>query len=328
MSRLGNLIYNEMLKLVRKKRLVVIMLVIVVLASLFTYAQYKSAVSIQKKVGSTDWHTQLQQQIVDTENRLSSHGGDSWDNYLKIKVQQDQYYLNHNINPTTSDAVSFARNFIEEAISLLLPLLVMVVASDIVSSERSEGTIKLLLSRPVKRWRILLSKYLTLILAVSVVIVGAIVISYGVSGIVLGYGGWYKPVIGGFSIQNNQLITTNAHLIPQWSFLLMDAGLAWFVCLVVATLTFMLSVLIRATAAVMGIMLAFLIAGAILANMVSSWASAKYFFMVNMNLTHYINGISPPIQGMTLGFSMTVLLLWGIAGLLISFFNFTRKDIY
>ena len=94
----------------------------------------------------------------------------------------------------------------------------------------------------------------------------------------------------GFFAEGGNLDTTNVRTISQWQFLLMDFGLVWFVAVVVGTLSFMLSVLIRSTAAGMGVMLAALIAGSILSNMVSSWESAKYLFMVNLNLTGYLSG--------------------------------------
>lgn len=90
----------------------------------------------------------------------------------------------------------------------------------------------------------------------------------------------------------------------------------------------MLSVLLRSTAAVMGIMLAALISGAILSNMVSSWTSAKYLFMVNLRLTSYISGMAPPIDEMTLSFSMTVLATWALVALIVSFYVFTKRDVY
>jgi ABC-2 type transport system permease protein len=90
----------------------------------------------------------------------------------------------------------------------------------------------------------------------------------------------------------------------------------------------MLSVLIRSTAAGMGVMLAALISGAILSNMVSSWHSAKYFFMVNLRLTDYLKGTAPPIEGMTLSFSLIDLLVWWAAALFVAFLFFTKKDVY
>jgi ABC-2 type transport system permease protein len=211
---------------------------------------------------------------------------------------------------------------------LFIPLLVMIIASDLVSSEHSLGSVKLLLTRPVKRWRILLSKYITLLLAVSMIIVMFGILSYILSGVVFGYKGLNAPVITGFSVQSGNLDTSQVRLLAQWKFILMDFGLVWFVAAVVGTLAFMLSVLIRSTASGMGVMLATLISGAILSNMVSSWESAKYLFMVNLKLTNYLNGVAPPIQGMTMLSSMIVLLVWWAAALVVSFTVFTRQDVY
>ena len=136
------------------------------------------------------------------------------------------------------------------------------------------------------------------------------------------------PVITGFSAQAGNLDTSHVRMISQWKFLLMDFGLVWFVAVVVGTLSFMLSVLIRSTAAGMGIMLAALVSGSILSTMVSSWESAKYLFMVNLNLTGYLSGIAPPIEGMTLLFSISVLAIWWLLALFVSFFVFTRQDVY
>lgn len=168
---MSKLIQNEMMKLIAKKRLVVIAIIIGVLVALFTYAQYKQVQTQQEKLGTKDWRTILQKQIVDTTNRLSSTGmSDEWRRELQIMVKQEQYYLDHNINPNAPGAPTFVRVFLENSIGLFIPLMVMVIASDLVSSEYSLGTVKLLLTRPVKRWKILLSKYITLILAVSLII--------------------------------------------------------------------------------------------------------------------------------------------------------------
>lgn len=326
---MNKLVQNEMMKLIAKKRLVVIALIIGVLVMLFTYAQYKETETQRKKLGTDDWRTILQQQIVDTTNRLSSSRiSDEWKKQLQISLQQKQYYLEHDINPTEPGAPTFMRIFLENAIDLFIPLMVMVIASDLVSSEHSLGTVKLLLTRPVKRWKILLSKYITLCLAISLIVAIAGFLSYIISGVVFGYTGWGAPILTGFNVTDAGLNTSDVKLLSLWKFLLMDFGLVWFVAIVVGTLSFMLSVLIRSTAAGMGVMLAALISGAILSNMVSSWESAKYFFMVNLRLTDYMTGMAPPIEGMTLSFSMMILLVWWAAALFVSFLVFTRKDVY
>lgn len=312
-----------------KKRLLVIAAIIGVLVLLFTYAQYKQVETQREKLGTSDWKTILQQQIVDTTNRLSSSRiTDEWKKQLQIQLQQQQYYLDHDINPSEPGAPTFIRMFLENSIDLFLPLMVMVIASDLVSSEHSLGSIKLLLTRPVRRWKVLLSKYITLCLAISIIIAITGFLSYLMSGSVFGYKGWGTPILTGFSVTDSGLNTSSVKIIKLWQFLLMDFGLVWFVAIVVGTLSFMLSVLIRSTAAGMGVMLAALISGAILSNMVSSWNSAKFLFMVNLRLTDYLKGSAPPIEGMTLSFSMMVLFIWWAAALLIAFLVFTKKDVY
>ena len=326
---MNKLVQNEMMKLLAKKRLIVIAVIVAVLVGLFTYAQYKQSLERQEKLGTTDWRASVQTSIIDITNRLSSSGmSDDTRERMQITLKQQQYYLDHDINPSEPGAPTFMRIFIENSGMMLIPLLVIVIASDLVSSEHSLGSIKLLLTRPVQRWRILVSKYISLLLAISIIMAIVGILSFLLSGIVFGYKGMDAPVITGFSAQAGNLDISRVRMISQWKFLLMDFGLAWFVAVVVGTLSFMLSVLIRSTAAGMGIMLAALVSGSILSTMISSWESAKYLFMVNLNLTGYLSGIAPPIEGMTLLFSISVLVVWWLLALLISFFVFTRQDVY
>lgn len=326
---MNKLIYNEMLKLVKSKRLLVVTIIIGVMISMFTYAQYREMENVKKRIGDTDWRVTLQQSIIDMQNRIGSSGiSEEWRSQLKVRIEQSQYYLDHSINPQEPGAPTFLRVFLDNSIQLLLPLMVMVISSDLVSSEKSIGTIKLLLTRPIKRWKILLSKYIALILSISFILFVFGLFAYIISGLFFGYTGWTAPILTGFSVDAGELNTSNVHLIPQWQYLLMVFGLAWFVSLIVGTLSFMISVLVRSTAAGMGVMLAFLISGTIISSIASSWESAKYLFMVNLRLTDYLQGNIPPIEGMSLPFSLTVLSIWGLVGVIVSFLAFTKRDVY
>lgn len=326
---MSKLILNEMLKVYARKRIPVIAVIVAILVGMFTYAQYKESESQREKLGTDDWKSQLQQQIIDTQNRLgSARLSDEWRDQLQVRIQQSQYYLDHDINPSEPGAVTFVRMFLENSTDLFIPLLVMIIASDLVSSEHSQGSIKLLLTRPVERWKVLLSKYAALVFSASIIVILTAALSYIISGVVFGYHGWSAPVITGFSSAGGNVDISGVRLISQWQFLLMEMGLVWLVAVVVGTLSFMLSVLIRSTAAGMGVMLAALIAGMILSNMVASWESAKYFFMVNLKLTGYLTGAAPPIEGMTLMSSVAVLVAWWAAALAVSFLFFKRQDVY
>jgi ABC-2 type transport system permease protein len=322
------LVKNECIKMIKKKRFYVILLILLALIPMFTYAQMKVAQNTQKQFGTQDWRAVQRQQIIDWQKTLSSpRAPEEWKQQIRARTQIANYYLEKDVDPSSPNAVTFTREFVKNAVGLFIPLIIMVISADIVSSEHSTGTIKLLLTRPIRRWKILMSKLITLVLFTSLTVLSTGVLCYLISGIVFGFGGWDVPVFVGITASGSDVDFSHVRAVGQWLFIIMEFGLVWFSALVVALMSLMLSVLVRSTAAGMGIMLAILISGTILSSMVSSWETAKYLFMVNLDLTKYLTGSTPPIKGMDLGFSLSVLAIWAIASLIVSFTVFTRKDI-
>jgi ABC-2 type transport system permease protein len=166
-----------------------------------------------------------------------------------------------------------------------------------------------------------------LTLYVSLIVVTSGILSYLISGAFFGYTGWDMPIFTGFVIHGSTVDNAYVHAVPQWVYILMQSGLIWVSSMTVAILALMVSVLIRSTAASIVTMMAAVIAGTILSSMSSSWESAKYLFAVNLNLTNYLAGSPPPIEGMTLSFSLITLAVWAIGGLIVSFSVFTKQDI-
>ncbi|MDU5140655.1 MAG: ABC transporter permease [Paenibacillus dendritiformis] len=327
MSSLLPLVQNETIKVLRKNRFYVILLILLIIIPVFTYAQMKIAENNREKF-QQDWRLELQQRITDIQNSLGSDRvPEEWKKYRRIVLQQLQYNLDHNINPSDPNGVTFTRTFLDNAVTLFIPLLVMAIASDIVSSERSTGTIKMLLTRPIRRWKVLLSKWIVLMMFTGIIVLLTALLSYLISGLVFGYGGWTYPIFTGFSLSGTDVNFEAVHTVPSWLYMLMQLGLVWFSSIVVAALGFMISVLVRSTAASIVTLMATLIAGSILYNMASSWPTAKYLFMINLKLTDYLAGTPAPVEGMTLPFSLAVLTVWGAAGLIVAFRVFTKQDI-
>lgn len=326
MISLMPLIQNEMLKVWKKKRFFVIVLILLALIPIFTYAELKVVQNNEAKFA--DWRNQVLQQITDFENTLSSDRiPEEWKRSRRAAVQQLQYYLDHDVNPSAPNGATFTRSFLDNAVTLFIPMLVLALGADIVSSERTSGTIKMLLTRPVKRWKVLLCKLIVLTLYVSLTIVMTALLCYLLSGLFFGYSGWTMPVFTGFQMIGSTIDPSHAHAVPQWIYIWMQSGLAWFSAMTVALLAFMASVLIRSTTASIVTMMAAVITGTILSGMTSSWTSAKYLFAVNLKLTAYLDGSPPPIEGMSLPFSLAVLAIWGIVAVVLSFGVFTKQDI-
>ena len=101
---------------------------------------------------------------------------------------------------TSSTGPVFTRGFAGVGSVLLIPLLVAVFGADLVSSEFAEGTITLLLTRPVARWKMLLSKVVAMVLFTTLTLLAAFFLSWGISGVAFGWSGWGAPMLTGFRL--------------------------------------------------------------------------------------------------------------------------------
>jgi len=332
---LFRLIENEVIKMISKKRLMFVMAILIALISVFAYGQnqtqLRTKAQLSQRMGiaaTDDWHKLAGQQLIDLKNRLDSpYMDEKSKSSSRVRMEQLQYNLDNNINPLEQSAAKFTTKFMEQAIFLFLPLLIIMLSADLVSGESASGTIKLLLVRNVPRWKILLSKYLALIILEIIVVLSAFVLSAIISGFFFGFGGWLAPVATGFKVLAGKLDASSVLNVPQWQYSLMVYSLGFFVAFVVGSISFMISILVKSTAASIGIIMSTLVAGSFLSFFLSDWKITRYLFMVNLRLTDYLSGSFQPIEGMNMLFSITVLLGWAIASIIISFVYFTKQDI-
>lgn len=330
-----SLIENEVNKILARRKLVLITVIILVLVCLFSYGQkyqYKNIMSrYTETTGQTQnigWESLVKQQIVDLNKRLTSpYTRESSIPSIKIQIQQNEYYLLHKINPVTPSAAKFAVKLMEQSIFLLLPLLIIILAGDIVSGEFSTKTIKVLLTRSVPRWKILLSKYIALLIFISLVMLETAVLAIIVSGLMFSTWGFNEPVATGFRILSGKLDAGNVIKVTQWQYMILVYALGWFVAVVVGTISFMVSVLVRNTSTSIGVMMAALIGGGFLQLFLADWPSVKYFFVLNLNLPQYLTGSFQPVAGMNMLFSTIVLFVWAVGALIVSFTVFQKQDV-
>jgi len=329
------LIENEMTKILLKKKLLLISGILLVLISLFAYGEnYKYNNTINRFTKSNaqtqtyDWKGLVNQQISDLQDRLNrSDNMNSNKNSTSIEIERLQYYLDNDMNPITPNAAKFTINFMNQAIFLFLPLLVIILAGDIVSGEFSSKTIKFLLTRAVPRWKILLSKYIAILIMTTLMIIETVVICILVSTIMFHAGGWYEPVSTGFKVVSEKLDASNVIKIYQWQNAILVYSLGWFSMIAVASISFMVSVLVKSTSTSIGVMMASLITGSFLQFFLADWPLIKYYFAINLNLSKYLKGSYEIIPGMSFNFSILVLCAWICLSLIVSFSVFTKKDV-
>src|ERR1051326_871329 len=321
-----NLIRNETLKILRRKRFAIVIGILVAILAVVSYAQYRQL----KNRPERNWRFDLQQRIANGQNFLRrTNGGGPWAKSVRAEISRLQFYLDHDIEPNKPTAPMFVRGFANVAGILLLPLLVAVLGSDIVSAEASEGTDKLLLTRPVRRWKILASKLITLWVFSSLTLLSGAVLAYVIATPFLNPRGWTAPIFNGFAAATSGTFRPDVvRELPLWKDALIVYGLDWYAMLVVASIALLLSVLFRSSAGAMGTMLAALISGTILRLLASDWTSAKYLFVSALPLADFYTGEPPPYEGMTMTFCIVLLGVWAIGAIIAAFAIFTKRDVF
>ena len=323
--RFAGLVENEILKISRQRRFRVVVLILIALIGLIVFAQARGR---DRFLGGKDWRVRTQERMANIQNWLrDGRMPASSQRWARFELGRLKYHLERDIDPEAISGPLFTRGFATASSYLLLPLLAIVFASDIVSAEFQGGTIKILLTRPVGRVRVLASKLVALMLAITLTTVFAALVAYAFGGIAYGYAGWGAPILTGFRIGGEAFDPAGVRSIALWKDTVLVFGLAWFAMLCVGAIGLLTSVLLRSTAAAMGSMLAALIAGTILPRLASQWEAQKFLFVTCLPLPDYYSGSPPPIPGLTIGLAAAVLAAWAVAALIAAFAVFARRDV-
>ncbi|UQQ36285.1 ABC transporter permease [Paenibacillus polymyxa] len=307
------LIRNENMKIYKRKRtwLIIILLILYVLIQM---ANLKSSGMTEYNEG---WKTLLQHENSKlTRDAAKSDALPIEKKMAAEKILMNQYYLDHNIAPQSnawSFTVSQSRNLI-----VGISLLALIVAGDIVASEFSAGTIKFLLTRSATRSKIYFSKYIaTLLLGIFLVLLTFLAaIFFG--GLMFGFKGIGDPY---FFVKDQTIQQADMIQALLGGFLF---NIPFMV--IVLTFAFMISAAFRSvTFSIVFSMLA-AIAGFVLSITMNGWPWTKYFVFSSTDLNPYFFGTTP-VEGMTLGFSLFLLLLHLVAMHLVSYPIFTKRDV-
>jgi ABC-2 type transport system permease protein len=319
------LLQNETLMILRRRRFAIVVGILLVLLCLVSYSQHRRF----RESSKANWRAEMQERIARYENRLRrGQVNDSWARSMRAEIRRLQFYLDRGINPEAPTAPLLVRLFASSAGFLLLPLLIAVLGSDIVSAENAEGTDKLLLTRPVRRWKILTAKLVTLWMFASLTLLVGALLSYAVTAPVLPARGWDAPSFNGFQFAGETFNVDNVRQLPLWQDALIAYGLEWYALLTVAAISLMLSVLFKSSAASIGTMLASLIGGTILTRVSPDWTAGKYLFVSALPLADYYTGEAPPYDGMSMTFCIVLLGAWAVVALFVAYTVFVRRDVF
>ncbi|WP_346962108.1 ABC transporter permease subunit [Clostridium sp.] len=218
----------------------------------YTYEQYKKDYedkikSIEQAI-ALDWYS--------LENNIS-----------QIKFDND---IRSSVNTTYLMYVSIAI------------ILCIIIGGGIVSSEYSTGTVRLLIIRPVSRWKILLSKLISVFIIGYGVLLTTVVLNIISSGIINGFGGLATKVI---TFSGDKIVEQNFIISIMPKLLFSSISLIFIIALV-----FAISTIIKNTALAVGlttvVYLGSSVATMIMAGLGMKWVGKT--ILPYMNLSTFI----------------------------------------
>lgn len=309
------LIKNELMKLFSKKASI-IYLVAILLAAIITGIIYKN-------VGpepNTNWREDIETEIQRMEKDMANVPEEEkvW---MQDMINQQQMYLDENVNPNATSNWHFM-NVVVTGITVLVTLFAVIVASANVAAEFSDGTIKQLVIRPHKRWKILLSKYISVNIY-SVILLVTLIVSGYLVGIVLFGNGDFNAKVVEYTLEGQALAVVGEQFVEKMLYFLPSL-------LMITTISFMLSTLFKSQALAVGIGIFVLFVsstmGGLILMLAEEYTWAKYLIFPHLDLTVYALQ-DKILENITLPISLFILGVYYIVFMFLTFVFFQKRDI-
>ena len=312
-----NLIKNEWMKIYRRPGTMVMIIILILsltLVGIVIKSQQKNMDIQQDK----NWQQILQEENNALKQQMVKSQNDTEKQYFKKEIAINDYRIKHDMPPKEKYSVwSFVKD--SSQLIMLAGVFIIIVSAGIVASEFNWGTIKLLLIRPINRSKILLAKYFTVLLFAILMLAIMFVFSGILGAILFGLPDRAVPYLNYY----------NGHVTEQniVVHLLIYYGLSSIDTIMLVTMAFMISAVFRNSSLAIGLSLFLLFTGgqftALLA-MKFDWA--KYLLFANTDLMQYFEG-TPLVEGMTIPFSITILIIYFTLFMFLAFCVFKKRDV-
>ena len=199
-----------------------------------------------------------------------------------------QYRLEHEISSyMTEDGTTnsqYWRALLEGGVLLtFISVVMIVIAGGSVANEFSSGTIKFLLINPVKRSKIIISKFLSLMLLCGAMILGIFMVN-GLFDLILFRDAFGVPML---TVEQGTVTEGSALL-----YALKQYALNGITMIAMTTLAFMISSLMRSSAVAIGIGVASLLGGTMISSILVQYGCdwGRYLIFSNLNLSQIAEG--------------------------------------
>jgi len=313
------LIKNELYKTFFQIKTIVFVILMILLVGVFAFINLSYDKGDNWKEETRQEIEMLKKTIAEEEAREDKSDLDK--TILDIDKEQlkvMEYRLEYNI----PDNVITPLKFVYDC-SILVGIIVLfmaIYASNIIANEYSQGTIRQLLVKPIKRWKIFIAKYISAVL-VSMVL---ILILFGIS-LVLGF-----ILFGKNSNSIYDVILVNGNIIERnmLSHIIAVAFSKIFSISIISALAFLIATIVRTTGLAIIASIGIYFAGFVGDLILNKYPAYKFFITPNMDLYSFLPGESLPYQGATFTFSLLVCIVYLIAFFAGGLIVFQKRDVF
>ncbi|MBT2641345.1 ABC transporter permease subunit [Bacillus sp. ISL-41] len=309
------LIQNELMKIFGKMASWIYMIIIVMAMLIAGIIYMKFSAD-----PNPNWRQDTQAEIQMLENQMASASDDE-KKMIQNQIEQTQQFLDQDINPNEKTNWHFM-NDVVVGVSSLVTLFVVVVGSANVAAEFSDGTIKQLLIRPHHRWRILLSKYIAVIIYALLLVLTLIVSGY-IIGLILFGSGDFNMKIFEITLEGRKVAEVGTQFMLKMLYFIPSL-------LIIMTIAFMLSTLFKSQALAVGIGIFVLFfsstIGGIILMLADKYTWAKFLIFPHLDLTVYALQ-DRILEDITMPVSLAILAVYYAIFMMLTFFFFQKRDI-
>lgn len=313
------LLQNELMKIFMRPGTYVMIGMVLIMVSItggvFKYIENKKEISPNQ-----DWKQALHSDIQEMEKELNEleNAPKFMTEPIEREITISKYRIENNISPDQEYSLwSFVGD--GEFMIQFVGLFVIIVAAGIVASEFNWGTIKLLLIRPIDRGKILLSKYLAVVVFAIMLII--ILFAYSsLLGVILF--GTPETAIPYLNYSDGDITEQSVvvHLVVLYIMKSLNM-------MMLATMAFMISAVFRNSSLAIGLSIFLMLTGVQLTSLLAmkfDWA--KYVLFANTDLMQYFEGV-PMVEGMTLSFSIIMILVYFLLFQVLAYVIFKKRDV-
>ncbi len=310
-------------------KVMLIIMIVIVTAATGGYKFYNVSNNIPGiAVVSESWQQDLQQELNVEKPKLQAMEN-STDKTVRLligvtkkTIAENEYRINNNIRPESNKSVWTRVTDFSAKIDLydkIIALFVIIACAATVAGEFSEGTIKMMISRPYKRQEIITAKLAATIIYGLSLSVTTFVLNFIFMGIYFGFNGMYAK---------EMLWTSSTILyVPAVLKTLIVFGLDFLEIIVYVLLTFAISAIFRSRSIATGGSLFLLLVGGGIVQMLSIYFDwCKYLPFGVSDFANFVN-VGALIDGTTLSFALIVSGIYSSIFCFAGYLAFIKKDI-